>query len=107
MTRAAVLILALLAAACGSPTQSTSPFADNRVLTANALQQAQAEWAVHGPARYSALVTRYCYCGMFLKRVRVVVERGVVISARAEDGTAANPTDFPSVEQQFALLSEA
>ena len=38
MTRAAVLILALLAAACGgSPTQSTSPFADDRAQTASAL----------------------------------------------------------------------
>lgn len=75
------------------------------------LDDARARWALRGYEAYSYEVVRSCFCGYPAgARIRVLVDRGVVVAAWDAETDEAMPSgllpSFPTVEGLFGLAQE-
>ncbi len=112
MTRAAVLVLTLLAAGCGASNPG-GPFGfetlDDRRATIAALQAARRLWNAQAASDYAIDFQRTCFC---LERlpVRLFVRQGLIRGVLHRDTGAELPASewepYLSVEQLFDFLEE-
>lgn len=107
MRRLLVPLVALVLASCSDPLGPSG--IELRVLR-HRLEQAEAKWAKEGPASYTLVLRRICYCGDTEPRQVTVVD-GAVTDVRLVGATTPLPFEqwpwYPSVEALFAMLLEA
>ena len=111
--RHALSALGLLTlAACGSDDLLTDPgdesTRDDRVETSARLAAARALWQRRGPTRYRYTVRHLCFCApAATSPTRLLVDRGVVVSAEQLDGTPVDVALQPTVDRLFDLIVQA
>jgi Family of unknown function (DUF6174) len=75
------------------------------------LVAARARWNVNGPASYAVVARANCFCILGGQDVRVVVQRGTIVSATVLSTGAAVPShsiaNYRTVEQLFDLIDDA
>lgn len=115
---AAIALLSVALAACGSPasspTTSPSPSAtasatiDGEI---DSLAEARAVWATSGISNYRYTITRQCFCmETYSGPFTVQVQNGVSTATRISDGSEVDPlilNQLPlSAEELFAFAEE-
>ena len=114
----AVVLLTLIAAACGSPTSSPTPSPSPSAAASatidgeiDTLDEARTVWATSGISSYRYIITRQCFCmETYIGPFTVQVQNGVSTATRISDGSEVDPlilNQLPlSAEELFAFAEE-
>ena len=114
----AVVLLTLIAAACGSPTSSPTPSPSPSAAASatidgeiDTLDEARTVWATSGISNYRYTITRQCFCmETYIGPFTVQVQNGVSTATRISDGSEVDPlilNQLPlSAEELFAFAEE-
>jgi len=114
-SRAALVALVGLAAACGTaepPEGPTPEFEDDRPATIAATERAFSTWRGQGLERYRFRWQRTCFCPVELISPAIVTVRGgVVVAAELEEGGSAVPAGdlgrYQTIDDVFGAVFDA